>query len=208
MAKGIASFSCSACGAVHKKWAGRCDGCGSWNCITEDAPLSSGPPSRSLGASRGRTVTLSDLNSEETPPARTRSGMDEFDRVLGGGLVAGSAILIGGDPGIGKSTLLLQATAAFAKAGLSSIYISGEEASDQVRMRARRLGLHDAPLQLGAETNLRDILSTLDTLRPDLVVIDSIQTMWVDNVDSAPGSVSQVRACAHELVTFAKRRGT
>ena len=208
MAKGIASFSCSACGAVHKKWAGRCDGCGSWNCITEDAPLSSGPPSRSLGASRGRTVTLSDLNSEEIPPARTRSGMDEFDRVLGGGLVAGSAILIGGDPGIGKSTLLLQATAAFAKAGLSSIYISGEEASDQVRMRARRLGLHDAPLQLGAETNLRDILSTLDTLRPDLVVIDSIQTMWVDNVDSAPGSVSQVRACAHELVTFAKRRGT
>ena len=208
MAKGIASFSCSACGAVHKKWAGRCDGCGSWNCITEDAPLSSGPPSRSLGASRGRTVTLSDLNSEDTPPERTRSGMDEFDRVLGGGLVAGSAILIGGDPGIGKSTLLLQATAAFAKAGLSSIYISGEEASDQVRMRARRLGLHDAPLQLGAETNLRDILSTLDTLRPDLVVIDSIQTMWVDNVDSAPGSVSQVRACAHELVTFAKRRGT
>ena len=208
MAKGIASFSCSACGAVHKKWAGRCDGCGSWNCITEDAPLSSGPPSRSLGASRGRTVTLSGLNSEDTPPERTRSGMDEFDRVLGGGLVAGSAILIGGDPGIGKSTLLLQATAAFAKAGLSSIYISGEEASDQVRMRARRLGLHDAPLQLGAETNLRDILSTLDTLRPDLVVIDSIQTMWVDNVDSAPGSVSQVRACAHELVTFAKRRGT
>jgi len=208
MAKGIASFSCSACGAVHKKWAGRCDGCGSWNCIIEDAPLSSGPPSRSLGASRGRTVTLSDLNSEDTPPERTRSGMDEFDRVLGGGLVAGSAILIGGDPGIGKSTLLLQATAAFAKAGLSSIYISGEEASDQVRMRARRLGLHDAPLQLGAETNLRDILSTLDTLRPDLVVIDSIQTMWVDNVDSAPGSVSQVRACAHELVTFAKRRGT
>ncbi|MDE3123204.1 MAG: DNA repair protein RadA, partial [Paracoccaceae bacterium] len=114
---------------------------------------------------------------------------------------------VGGDPGIGKSTLLLQATAAFSRAGLKALYISGEEAAAQVRMRAQRLGLTDAPVQLGAETNLRDILTTLDTERPDLVVIDSIQTMWADTVESAPGSVAQVRAACHELVTFAKRRG-
>jgi len=115
---------------------------------------------------------------------------------------------VGGDPGIGKSTLLLQAAARFAAAGLRVVYISGEEASAQVRMRARRLGLHDAPVQLGAETNLLDILTTLDTERPDLAIVDSVQTMWLDSVEAAPGSVSQVRAAAHELTTFAKRRGT
>ena len=134
--------------------------------------------------------------------------MDEFDRVLGGGLVPSSAILVGGDPGIGKSTLLLQAIAAFARSGLKCLYVSGEEASAQVRMRAQRLGLADAPVKLASETNLRDILTTLDAERPDLVVIDSIQTMWADNVESAPGSVSQVRAASHELVNFAKKRGT
>lgn len=133
--------------------------------------------------------------------------MDELDRVLGGGLVASSAVLVGGDPGIGKSTLLLQAAAKFARAGLKTLYISGEEASAQVRMRAQRLGLTDAPVKLAAETNLRDILTTLDAERPDLVIIDSIQTIWADNVESAPGSVSQVRAAAHELTSFAKRRG-
>jgi DNA repair protein RadA/Sms len=133
--------------------------------------------------------------------------MEELDRVLGGGLVPASAILVGGDPGIGKSTLLLQAAASFARAGHKSLYISGEEAAAQIRMRAQRLGLADAPVILGAETNLRDILTTLDAERPALAVIDSIQTMWLDSVESAPGSVSQVRAAAHELVTFAKRRG-
>jgi DNA repair protein RadA/Sms len=133
--------------------------------------------------------------------------MEELDRVLGGGLVPASAILVGGDPGIGKSTLLLQAAASFARAGHKSLYISGEEAAAQIRMRAQRLGLSDAPVILGAETNLRDILTTLDAERPALAVIDSIQTMWLDSVESAPGSVSQVRAAAHELVTFAKRRG-
>ena len=118
-----------------------------------------------------------------------------------------SAILVGGDHGIGKSTLLLQATAAFARAGLKSLYISGEEAQAQGRMRAQRLGLADAPVGLGAETSLRDILTTLDAERPHMVIIDSIQTMWADTVDSAPGSVSQVRAACHELVSFAKRRG-
>ena len=134
-------------------------------------------------------------------------GGSELDRVLGGGLVAGSAILVGGDPGIGKSTLLLQAAARFALAGVKTLYVSGEEASAQVRMRAQRLGLGTAPVQLAAETNLRDILTTLDAERPGLVIIDSIQTMWADTVESAPGSVAQVRAAAHELTSFAKRRG-
>ena len=201
------SFTCTACGASHSKWSGRCDACGEWNTIVEEAPLSAGPASKSLGASRGRAVALTDLATEETPPPRTQSGMDELDRVLGGGLVPASAILVGGDPGIGKSTLLLQAAARFAQAGLKTLYVSGEEASAQVRMRAQRLGLEQAPVQLAAETNLRDILTTLEAEKPQLVIIDSIQTMWADNVDSAPGSVSQVRAAAHELTTFAKRRG-
>ncbi|SNX69070.1 DNA repair protein RadA/Sms [Cereibacter ovatus] len=204
MAKPSPTFTCTACGAVHRKWAGRCDACGAWNSIAEEAPLSSGP--KALGA-KGRTIALSDLATEEAPPPRTSSGMDELDRVLGGGLVPASAILVGGDPGIGKSTLLLQAAASFANRGVKCLYISGEEASAQVRMRAQRLGLGQAPVALGAETNLRDILTTLDAERPGLAIIDSIQTMWLDTVDSAPGSVAQVRASAHELVTFAKRRG-
>ncbi|MBC2835255.1 DNA repair protein RadA [Paragemmobacter straminiformis] len=204
MSKNTPQFTCTACGAVHRKWAGKCDACGAWNSIIEEAPLSSGP--KPLGA-KGRTIPLTDLATEEAPPPRASSGLDELDRVLGGGLVPASAILVGGDPGIGKSTLLLQATAAFARRGLKCLYISGEEASAQVRMRAQRLGLADAPVSLGAETSLRDILTTLDAERPDLAVIDSIQTMWLDTVDAAPGSVSQVRAAAHELVTFAKRRG-
>ena len=156
---------------------------------------------------RGRVVALSDLATQEDPPPRIGSGLAELDRVLGGGLVPASAILVGGDPGIGKSTLLLQATASFANKGLKTIYFSGEEAATQIRMRGQRLGLGGAPVALGAETNLRDILTTLDAERPALAVIDSIQTMWLDTVDSAPGSVAQVRAAAHELVTFAKRRG-
>jgi len=204
MAKSAPQFTCTACGAVHRKWAGRCEACGAWNTIIEEAPLSAGP--KAMGA-RGRTIPLTDLATEEAPPPRASSGIEEFDRVLGGGLVPASAILVGGDPGIGKSTLLLQATASFARKGLKCIYISGEEAAAQVRMRAQRLGLADAPVTLGAETNLRDILTTLDAERPALAVIDSIQTMWLDQVESAPGSVSQVRAAAHELVTFAKRRG-
>ncbi|MEM1361304.1 MAG: DNA repair protein RadA [Pseudomonadota bacterium] len=200
------SFACSACGARHSKWSGRCDACGAWNTISEDTGLSAGP-GKGLGTSRGRTVVLSDLSAADDPSPRTESRVAELDRVLGGGLVAASAVLIGGDPGIGKSTLLLQATAAFAKRGLKAIYISGEEAAAQVRMRAERLGLEEADVSLGAETNLRDILTTLEAERPDLVVIDSIQTMWLDTVESAPGSVSQVRAAAHELVSFAKRRG-
>ncbi|MEL6378096.1 MAG: AAA family ATPase, partial [Pseudomonadota bacterium] len=202
-----ASFSCTDCGAVYSKWSGRCEACGSWNTLVEEAPLTTGPSSKSLGAKRGNAIVLGDLSKSEAPPPRTLSGIAELDRVLGGGLVPGSAVLVGGDPGIGKSTLLLQAAARFASAGLSTIYVSGEEASAQVRMRASRLGLSDAPLQLATATSLRDILTTLDATAPQLVIIDSIQTMWLDTVDSAPGSVSQVRSSAHELTTFAKRKG-
>jgi len=207
MAPTANTFTCTACGAAHRKWAGRCDACGAWNSIAEEAPLSTGPGARAL-RSRGRQMALSSLTAEEAPPPRTRSGIDELDRVLGGGLVPASAVLVGGDPGIGKSTLLLQAAAAFAQAGLSSVYISGEEASAQIRMRAQRLGLSGAPVRLGTETGLRDILTTLEAERPDLAVIDSIQTMWLDTVESAPGSVAQVRAAAQELVGFAKKRGS
>ncbi len=204
MSKSGPSFTCSSCGAAHRKWAGRCDACGAWNSILEEAPLSAGP--KALGG-KGRSIALTDLATVEAPPPRASSGIDELDRVLGGGLVPASAILVGGDPGIGKSTLLLQAAASFARKGLKCLYISGEEASAQVRMRAQRLGLTDAPVALGAETNLRDILTTLEAERPGLAIIDSIQTMWLDNIEAAPGSVSQVRGAAHELVTFAKKRG-
>ncbi|MEE9388903.1 MAG: DNA repair protein RadA [Paracoccaceae bacterium] len=201
------TFTCTACNANHSKWSGRCDDCGDWNTIVQATPLSKGPASKTLGAKRGSKVTLSDLSSTEAPPPRTRSGIDELDRVLGGGLVPASAILVGGDPGIGKSTLLLQAAASFANNGLKALYVTGEESAAQVRMRAQRLGLTSAPVKLAAETNLRDILTTLDSEKPDIAIIDSIQTMWADNVASAPGSVSQVRAAAHELTTYAKRKG-
>ncbi|AGT09141.1 DNA repair protein RadA [Paracoccus aminophilus] len=207
MAKSVTAFTCTACGATHRKWSGRCEACGEWNTIIEEAPLSQGP-GRGLGAVRGKPVPLSGLSTLEAPPPRACSGMTEFDRVLGGGVVPGSAILVGGDPGIGKSTLLLQATAALARNGQNAIYLSGEEASAQVRLRAQRLGLSDAPVRLGAETALRNILTTLDAEKPDVAVIDSIQTLWSDTVEAAPGSVSQVRSAAHELVTFAKRSGT
>jgi DNA repair protein RadA/Sms len=207
MSKHDLSFVCRECGAAHRKWAGRCDACGAWNSIEEDAGLSAaGPASKSLGKTKGRKVELTPLSGAEAPPPRRPSGIAELDRVLGGGLVPGSAILVGGDPGIGKSTLLLQAVAAFGGAGAKTVYVSGEEASAQIRMRASRLGLGDANVMLAAETNLRDVLTTLEAEKPDLVVIDSIQTVWADNVESAPGSVAQVRAAAHELTRFAKRR--
>ncbi|MBL9009534.1 MAG: DNA repair protein RadA, partial [Alphaproteobacteria bacterium] len=207
MARG-SSFVCQACGAVHAKWAGRCDACGGWNTIVEETASSGpggGPPSRSAG--RGRKLSLVSLRSDEPEPPRIFTGVGELDRVLGGGLVPGSAILVGGDPGIGKSTILLQALAALARQGKRVVYVSGEEAAAQVRLRARRLGLADAEVDLAMETNLKDILATLDAAKPDAVVIDSIQTLWSDAVESAPGTVSQVRAVAQDLVRYAKRSG-
>ncbi len=198
-----APFQCTECGTRHTKWAGQCDHCGAWNTIAEATPVSVGPKA----PAPGRALTLGALSADERIPPRTPSGLAELDRVLGGGLVPASAILVGGDPGIGKSTLLLQAAAAYARGGARVAYITGEEAAAQVRMRAQRLGLADSPMGLAAETGLRDILATLDKTRPDLAVIDSIQTMWSDQIGAAPGSVSQVRAAAHELVSLAKRRG-
>lgn len=198
-------FSCGICGATHPKWAGRCDACGAWNSLVEDVPLTAGPGR--AATKRGASLALTDLATAEPPPPRTEAGVLELDRVLGGGLVAASAILVGGDPGIGKSTLLLQAAARFARNGLKVLYVTGEESAAQVQMRAARLGLTESPVKLVAATGLRDILATLDAESPHLAIIDSIQTMWLDTVESAPGSVSQVRAAAHELTSFAKRRG-
>jgi DNA repair protein RadA/Sms len=202
--KAKADYVCAACGAVHAKWAGRCDACGGWNTIAEEPERPAGP----RAAGRGRRLPLGDLATREAAPPRRASGIGEFDRVLGGGLVPGSAILLGGDPGIGKSTLLLQAAAAHAAAGTPALYVSGEEAADQIRMRAARLGLSQAPLKLATATDLGDILATLEAERPGLAILDSIQTLWASHVESAPGSVAQVRACSQDLVAFAKRRGS
>ena len=202
MARPVARYVCQACGAVTPKWAGRCESCGEWNTIAEEA-AETRPK-----AAPGRKLGFVALAGEAAPPPRAATGIAELDRVLGGGLVPGSAVLVGGDPGIGKSTLLLQAAAALARAGRRVLYVSGEEAIEQVRMRARRLELADAPLGLAAAINLRDIVASLESeADAALVVIDSIQTMWMDAIESAPGSVSQVRACAFELIRLAKARG-
>ncbi len=206
MSKTASRFVCQECGAVTAKWAGKCEACGAWNSIAEEAARESAP--KGLGGRPGKKIEfvgLEGATSADRPRLLTRIG--ELDRVCGGGLVAGSALLVGGDPGIGKSTLLTQATAALSSQ-VPVVYISGEEAVDQVRLRAQRLGLAKAPVQLASATNLRDIVQTLDVAdAPKVVVIDSIQTMYADNVESAPGTVSQVRICAHELIRLAKRRG-
>ena len=208
MAKAKASFTCQACGAVHPRWMGRCDVCSEWNSVLEEVSSSAPIGGRASGsAGRGRVLEMSNLADVNEPAPRRKTGIDEFDRVTGGGLVRGSAVLIGGDPGIGKSTLLLQVTARLG-AGIKCAYITGEEAVDQVQMRARRLGVESSPVSVAAATNLADILATLDAQDgPDLVVIDSIQTMYIDALDSAPGTVAQVRATAQELIRLAKKRG-
>jgi DNA repair protein RadA/Sms len=209
MAKPLKRFVCQSCGAVTSKWGGRCESCGEWNTIVEEAAPAPGPAGGGMArAGKGRTLEFAGLRGSTPQPDRYRSGIAEFDRVCGGGLVVGSALLIGGDPGIGKSTLLLQVAAALARQHTACAYISGEEALDQVRLRGERLGLGDAPVLLTAATSVRDIVATLE--RPDapkVAVIDSIQTMWLDTIDSTPGTVSQVRASAQALVELAKRRG-
>ena len=198
MAKRTTTYVCQSCGAVHSRWQGRCDGCGAWNTISEEA-AGSGPaagPARSVPR-RGRRVALVPLKGEVDEAPRVLSGLGELDRVTGGGFVRGSVLLVGGDPGIGKSTLLLQAAAALGRRGQPVVYVSGEEAIAQVRLRAERLGLMDADLSLAAETNVEDILATLEAGPPPaLVVCDSIQTLWTETVDSAPGTVGQLRASA------------
>ena len=201
MAKSTKSYVCQSCGAVSNKWLGKCESCNEWNCISEEitevAPKGLGSTSRP--ANKGRLLNLADLKGEDSKKiARAISGITEFDRVCGGGLVRGSALLVGGDPGIGKSTLLLQVLCALGTKSSRCVYISGEESVDQVRLRADRMGLAAAPIALAAATSVRDIVATMEdaSASMDVIVIDSIQTMYVDTIDSAPGTVTQVRASA------------
>lgn len=207
MARTRKSYVCQSCGSAFPKWTGQCEACGDWNTLVEEVQATV-PKGLAPKGGKGRHIALTDLGGVPGDAPRMQTGIAEFDRACGGGLVAGSAILVGGDPGIGKSTILLQAASRLAASGVNTVYISGEEAAAQIQMRAGRLGLDKAPVRLGTETNLRDILATLDD-DPEVqaVVIDSIQTMFVDNLESAPGTVAQVRATAQELIRFAKKRG-
>jgi DNA repair protein RadA/Sms len=206
MARAQSRFVCQQCGAVHPKWAGRCEACGGWNSLVEEAVQSSAP--KGLAAGKAKKLELAGLGDGGEKLVRRTTGVGEFDRVCGGGLVPGSALLIGGDPGIGKSTVLLQIVAGLATSGLDCLYVSGEESLDQVRLRAARLGVTGAPVQLAAATSVRDMAASLDQAGgPKIVVIDSIQTAYIDNIDVAPGTVSQVRASAQELIRLAKARG-
>src|SRR6202166_4307736 len=204
MAARTQNYVCQNCGAAYVRWSGRCEACGEWNTLVEEG--SSAPTARS--SRKGRLCVVEPRKGEPHEAPRLPSGVAEFDRVTGGGLVRGSVLLLGGDPGIGKSTLLIQAAASLARAGKRVIYVSGEEAIGQVRMRAARLGLASANVELAAETNVEDILATLkDAAPPALVVIDSIQTLWTESVESAPGAVTQVRASTQALLRYAKRSG-
>src|SRR5881296_2204800 len=208
MARREQSFVCQNCGAAYGRWQGKCDACGEWNTIAEESSATARPPMPGRAPRKGRAFKLEPLAGEAHEAPRLPSGVPEFDRVTGGGFVRGSVLLLGGDPGIGKSTLLIQVAATLARAGERAVYISGEEAVAQVRLRAERLGLAGAPVQLAAETSVEDIVSTLsEGTVPRLIVIDSIQTMWTDTVESAPGTVTQVRASAQALIRFAKKSG-
>lgn len=207
MAKQKRIYVCNSCGSTYSKWMGQCEGCGEWNSLTEEANENLPTGLGKSSSAKGHIIELAPLKGKEEALPRMVSTINEFDRVAGGGLVAGSAILIGGDPGIGKSTILLQTVSKLSNNNLNTVYISGEESVAQVRMRAERLGLADSPVQLASETNLRDILATLSKgISPDVVVIDSIQTMYADTIESAPGTVAQVRTCAQELISFAKKK--
>ena len=208
MARPKKRFVCQNCGAVHAQWSGKCDSCGAWNSIVEDGAgggIGGGPggPAR-----KGKPVALTSLAGETEDAPRIHTHIAELDRVSGGGIVRGSATLIGGDPGIGKSTLLMQAAAALSRRGHRVIYVSGEEAVAQIRLRAERLGEADCDVLLAAETNVEDILATLAADKsPDLVIIDSIQTLWSDMAEAAPGTVTQVRTGAQAMIRFAKKTG-
>ncbi|CAM5344357.1 DNA repair protein RadA/Sms [Aquamicrobium terrae] len=210
MAKNRTQFICQNCGTVHQRWAGKCDSCGEWNTLIEEGTsggIGAGPGSL-RSARKGRVVALTTLSGEIEDAPRIVSGIGELDRATGGGFVRGSALLVGGDPGIGKSTLLTQAAAALASQGHRVVYVSGEEAVAQIRLRAQRLGAASSPVELAAETNVEDILATIsEGRRPDLVILDSIQTLWTDLADSAPGTVTQVRASAQALIRYAKSTG-
>src|SRR5262252_1853994 len=203
MAARAQKFICQNCGATFARWAGKCDACGEWNTLVEESAEGPRRPMR-----KGRPFAIEPLKGATHEAPRLASGIAEFDRVTGGGLVRGSVLLLGGNPGIGKSTLLLEVAAAFARGRHRAIYISGEEAVAQVRLRAERLSLAEASVEVAAETSVEDIVATVSQgATPRLLVIDSIQTMWTQTVESAPGTVTQVRVSAAELIRFAKRSG-
>src|SRR5262245_22997847 len=203
-------YVCQNCGATAARWAGKCAACNEWNSLVEEES-GTGPPGSGLAAAKkGRVLELESLAAANAPPMRRfSSGSAELDRVTGGGIVPGSALLIGGEPGIGKSTLLLEVAARLAGRGRRALYFSGEEAAAQVRLRAEPLALAQAPLALACDSNLANILATLKAgPPPDLVIVDSIQTLWIDGLEAAPGTVAQVRAAAQALVRFAKASGS
>jgi DNA repair protein RadA/Sms len=207
MAKEKTQFVCSDCGGSSPKWLGKCPHCNAWNTLIESVPESS-TPAKNRFASLARTAEVAVLGDiDAVDMARTPTGHDELDRVLGGGLVEGGVVLIGGDPGIGKSTLLLQALDSLQRSGHNTLYVTGEESGAQVAMRAHRLGLNGSQVRVLAEIQLEKILATLEATQPDIAVIDSIQTVYSEQLTSAPGSVAQVRECAAHLTRAAKASG-
>jgi DNA repair protein RadA/Sms len=204
MAKAKTAYACTECGGTSSKWQGQCPQCGVWNTLVETIAVTPASRFQSLAGGANVVRALSSVDASDNPRAPT--GIEEFDRVLGGGLVPGGVILLGGDPGIGKSTLLLQAMASI---GVSrrALYVTGEESADQIALRAQRLGLVNAAVELLAEVQLEAIVGAIRTQRPDVVVIDSIQTVYTEALESAPGSVAQVRECAAQLTRLAKQTG-
>jgi DNA repair protein RadA/Sms len=207
MAKDKSIYVCSECGGTSPKWLGKCPACGAWNTLVESAAESQ-TPARNRFTALARTAEVTPLGEiDAVDMARTPTGHEELDRVLGGGMVEGGVVLIGGDPGIGKSTLLLQALHSLQHSGQNTLYVTGEESGAQVALRARRLGLENSGVNVLAEIQLEKILATLDARRPDVAVIDSIQTVYSEQLSSAPGSVAQVRECAAHLTRAAKASG-
>ncbi|HVE50529.1 MAG TPA: DNA repair protein RadA [Casimicrobiaceae bacterium] len=204
MAKSRSIYACTECGGQAPKWQGQCPHCGSWNTLVESVATPTAKRFESVAGTRSAVRSLASVEPQES--ARIATGQSEFDRVLGGGLVAGGVVLLGGDPGIGKSTLLLQACATLG-ASHRTLYVTGEESVEQVALRAQRLGLVNAPVELLAEVQLEAIVGAITNLAPQIVVIDSIQTLYTEALTSAPGSVSQVRECAAQLTRLAKQRG-
>ena len=208
MAKEKSNYTCSDCGGISPKWLGKCPACGAWNTLVETVADNVAPGRNRIKAlaTTSLVTVLSDIDAVDMQ--RTPTGHEELDRVLGGGIVEGAVVLIGGDPGIGKSTLLLQALDSLQRAGRKTLYVTGEESGAQVALRARRLGLDRSAVKVLAEIQLERILATLEAEQPDIAVIDSIQTVYSEQLTSAPGSVAQVRECAAHLTRAAKAGGT
>jgi DNA repair protein RadA/Sms len=204
MAKAKTLYACTECGGQAPKWQGQCPHCGAWNTLVETIAATAPVRFESVSGARSTVTPLASVKARGT--SRIPTGIEEFDRVLGGGLVPGGVILLGGDPGIGKSTLLLQAGAALGAAH-RTLYVTGEESAEQIALRAQRLGLVNAPIELLAEVQLEAIVAAINAASPEIVVIDSVQTVYTEALASAPGSVAQVRECAAQLTRLAKQRG-